>query len=306
MNNYQQDQHISSATPVQQESERHIISRRRVLGGLAGITGLTALGGGFAFWRYRQSQTPVYIYRGQTVGPWEVFISVAWSPDGKRIAAGGSIQKRIAPGNSPDSFSVSWSVRIWDALTGQHMVHYQGMNYQINHLAWSSDSRRIAFSFGNLQTYVTYVLNAATGTILLGYPQDAYTHYQKGLYFNQLAIAWSPNGKRLASAGALVGTVSPSHNYYLQSWDALTGSSVLTYERTFSEMYLYTVAWSPDGTRIASGSWDGSVQVWNAQTGEHTFSYFGNSGNVNSVAWSPDSKYIVSCSTDSTVQVWLP
>jgi len=64
------------------------------------------------------------------------------------------------------------------------------------------------------------------------------------------------------------------------------------------------VAWSPDGQRIASGSDDGTVQVWNATDGGHVSTYQGHSSTVHAVAWSPDGKRIVSGSGDKTVQVW--
>jgi WD40 repeat protein len=64
------------------------------------------------------------------------------------------------------------------------------------------------------------------------------------------------------------------------------------------------VAWSPDGQRIASGSLDNTVQVWNASDGSRVFTYKGHSDDVLSVAWSPDGQRIASGSSDKTVQVW--
>lgn len=51
---------------------------------------------------------------------------------------------------------------------------------------------------------------------------------------------------------------------------------------------VYTVAWSPDGTRIASGGNDSTVQVWNVRTGRRLLLYTGHVGTVYTVAWSPD------------------
>jgi WD40 repeat protein len=67
---------------------------------------------------------------------------------------------------------------------------------------------------------------------------------------------------------------------------------------------LRAVAWSPDGTRIASGSYDKTVQVWNAITGDNVHIYRGHSDRVQAIAWSPDSQFIASASSDMTVQVW--
>ena len=68
------------------------------------------------------------------------------------------------------------------------------------------------------------------------------------------------------------------------------------------------VAWSPDGKRVASGSDDTTVQVWNVSNGSHIFTYHGHTDAVNTVAWSPDGRRIASGSGDleftGDVQVW--
>ncbi len=67
---------------------------------------------------------------------------------------------------------------------------------------------------------------------------------------------------------------------------------------------VYTVAWSPNNKRIASGSRDGTVQVWDVANGGHVYTYPGHTDSVLSVAWSPDGKRIASASWDKTVQIW--
>ncbi len=153
------------------------------------------------------------------------------------------------------------------------------------------------------------------------------------------AIAWSPDGKRIASASQ-DGTVhvwdaatghrsfryhghrgsvnavawSPNGSYIasassdttVQVWDALqTGegsASLYTYSGHSGNMR--TLAWSADNTRIASGGDDKTVQVWDAKDGTHHFSYVGHVKQIWSVAWSPDNTRIASASVDRTAQVW--
>jgi hypothetical protein len=69
------------------------------------------------------------------------------------------------------------------------------------------------------------------------------------------------------------------------------------------------VAWSPNSKRIASGSDDNTVQVWDAANGGHVYTYQGHSNSVQAVAWSPGGPRIASGGGDEsghdfTVQVW--
>ena len=65
-----------------------------------------------------------------------------------------------------------------------------------------------------------------------------------------------------------------------------------------------SVAFSPDGQKIVSGSWDRTVRVWDAAAGTLLQTLEGHSGSVTSVAFSPDGQKIVSGSWDRTVRVW--
>ncbi len=68
---------------------------------------------------------------------------------------------------------------------------------------------------------------------------------------------------------------------------------------------VYGLAWSPDGTRLASASGDGTVQVWDAFSGNPLVSYRGHNGRVFAVAWSPDGTALVSGGSDKgTVHIW--
>src|SRR5207237_5126611 len=114
-----------------------------------------------------------------------------------------------------------------------------------------------------------------------------------------LALAWSPDGKHIASGGA---------DGSVQVWDASTGHTYVTYSGHTAPVY--AVAWSLDGKHIASGGSDGSVKVWDAATGRSLFIYRGHTGGVNALAWQAgssllpgDEACIASAGVHATVQV---
>jgi len=212
--------------------------------------------------------TTLYIYRGHT----DTVSSVAWSPDGKRIASG----------------SFDGTVQVWDATDGSHVLTYRGQsNGFVYGVAWSPDGKRIASAKDDL----VQVWNAVDGSNVLTYHGHANYVY---------TVAWSPDSKHV---------VSGSVDATAQVWNATDGVNTLIYHG--HGYVVESVAWSPDGRRIASGGGDiytdtadTTVQVWNATDGSHVFIYHGHSKGVWSVAWSPDGKRIASGSDDKTVQVW--
>jgi WD40 repeat protein len=74
---------------------------------------------------------------------------------------------------------------------------------------------------------------------------------------------------------------------------------------------LSAVAWSPDGTKLASGSADGEVRIWDAATGDLRWRLPGHQSPVNALAWSPNSARLASASgqpfgtsRDNTIRIW--
>jgi WD40 repeat protein len=215
--------------------------------------------------------------------------ALAWSPDGKRIAS-----------------AVGVGVYIWDANDGGHELAYRDHGPAVDifsTVAWSPDGRHLACASG-YPSYqgIVYVLDALSGSDVF-----LYRGYEGPVSLQ--AIAWSPDGKRIASGGS-DGTV--------QVWDAFTGANRFIYKGHVNFRYdfihsgsITAVAWSPDGTRIASAGIDSTVQIWHALgKGGHVLVYRGHpldksdglQGFPRGVRWSSDRKRLASIGQD--LQIW--
>jgi Tol biopolymer transport system component len=111
-----------------------------------------------------------------------------------------------------------------------------------------------------------------------------------------LSVAWSPDGRYLASASAYDNTIRVRDAGTGQTLRVLTGHAGP----------VRSVAWSPDGRFLASASayYDNTIRVWDAGTGQTLRVLTGHAGTVWSAAWSPDGRFIASGSSDDTVRVW--
>jgi WD40 repeat protein len=85
-------------------------------------------------------------------------------------------------------------------------------------------------------------------------------------------------------------------------WEAATGRELLTLEGHRS--CVESVAWSPDGQRLATGSVDNTAKVWEAATGRELLTFFDHQDRITSVAWSPDGKRLATGSWDQTAKAW--
>ena len=106
----------------------------------------------------------------------------------------------------------------------------------------------------------------------------------------------------LAGLGALVVAGGSGTAWYLLTTHHYPPQGTLIYTYTKHQDSVLAVAWHD--TRVASGSADKLVQVWDAATGNSVGIYTKHTGRVKSVAWSPDGQFIVSGSEDGTAQVW--
>ena len=243
---------------------------------------------------------------------------IAWSPDGRFIAAGRSDQ----------------TIQLWDPASGAcvHTLNgYRHVGQQSRTtstgsfgelLAWSPDGRHIAACC----KHTIRVWEAASGICL-------HTLQEPSL-INLSSIAWSPDGSRLASIG----------NGGICLWDGISGActlldpygcsgsngslawssdgqtiakscgtqlflvDVLSRESTFLHNYrngVRALAWQPRGRVLATAS-DNSVRLWDtaSQTLLHTLE--GHSAPITGLVWSPDGHWLASCGQDQTIRLWNP
>jgi WD40 repeat protein len=119
--------------------------------------------------------------------------------------------------------------------------------------------------------------------------------------------AFSPDGRRIVSGGTGYGdrngqwvAIPPA----VVVWDVATGKEIR--RMVGHRQGISSVAFSPDGQRIVSGSRDKSMRIWNAQTGAAIRNLPTPDGYYDGLAaWSPDGKQILACASGSTrLHLW--
>ncbi|MEZ4730532.1 MAG: tetratricopeptide repeat protein [Caldilineaceae bacterium] len=105
-------------------------------------------------------------------------------------------------------------------------------------------------------------------------------------------VALNPNGQEVvATAG-----------HEIRCWRRVDGQS--TYALRGHTDDVWSVAFSPDGEQLVSGSWDRTVRLWEISTGNLLRTLYGHAKGVVTVAFSPDGRTITSGGYDHTIRLW--
>ncbi|HYV39562.1 MAG TPA: WD40 repeat domain-containing protein [Gemmataceae bacterium] len=271
------------------------------------------------------------ILKPKAEGPGSV-LSVAISPDSKTVASGSArrisiwdvaskktaVQFEVGVGAirciafSPDgkilASTLSRSITLWDVANHKALRSIDSGQTQLCGLAFSPDGKMLA---SVSESRAPGQNNIKFWEVSSGKNTATIPNAQK---FGVRCLAFAPAGKLLASAGvdakdfgstknqAPPPLDSPWHDGEIKLWDldTLKNTAILKgHTQT-----VYSVAFSPSGKWLASGSNDKKVKLWEVGSRRCLFTLEGHTERVLSVAFSPDGKTLASGSSDKTIKLW--
>ncbi len=200
--------------------------------------------------------------------------SLAFSPDGGLLACGTGFGQ----------------ILVWDGSSGALLSWSQACNYPVLGLAFSRDGRWLASSWSP-EVRIWDACAAASHSPMKSSLRPAVTlNIRPGIGGT---VAFSPNGLFL-SVGSFIGTIIRIYN--VPSWSRLTEFNVGSKANSLT--------FSPNSIRLACGTENGDVEIWDTQDWTRVVTLNGHRGGINSVEFSPDGTRLASCSDDETVRIW--
>jgi WD40 repeat protein len=224
-----------------------------------------------------EAEREIGSYRGQPrpAAGWRSLSGLAFSADGRQFLA-------LEPGGR--------ALTVWDATRGAE-ARPLGASFAM-HAAFSPDGRRVAAAaqvarvgeFAKVGEHGTVLWDTETGQELMKFVEK---------YEWPHAVAFSPDGALLA-----VAVSEEMKTGRVKVFDLGTRKLLRTLPDPAQGLAAPcdAVAFSPDGTRTASGSQDRVVRVWDATTGKQLWEGKGHSGTISAVAFSRDGRQLASAS----------
>jgi RNA polymerase sigma factor (sigma-70 family) len=209
--------------------------------------------------------------------------AIAFSPDGKLLAAGSAVI-------TPQGDTTGGEVYVWDLQTGNLLWGKEEHANQVNGVAFAPDGKTLASASTDK---AIKLWDAQTG----GVKQTLMGHGDAGVF----SVAFAPDGKTLASGG-LDGTV--------RLWDVAAASVKYTLTE-YAPGSIIAVAFSPDGRTVAGAGTlrpgddrSGAAKLWDVQTGELKQTMPDPLGYVRALAFAPHGQTVAIGSWDQTVTLW--
>lgn len=196
------------------------------------------------------------------------------------------------PQNASVAFGFQGEVQIFHTQTGEPVGKRLRVEGRVTALAFDPQGKWLAIAHGEAgKSGLIHLQPINQGSKL---PKLAIKAHRDAIY----ALAFSPDGKRLATAG---------YDRVIHLWEIPdepkeAAGPILTLKDHSDTVY--GVAFHPDGKLLASVSADRAVKVWDAATGKRLYTLSDPTDWVYAVAWSPDKKHLAAAGVDKSVRVW--